>query len=167
MTTYQIDPRRWAILHPRATACIVAAITLLMAWGNYAVPKRGLLDDIILPDGNIYKEADRYVREKIADGFAPGEIEPFVLEYPRGIQTPGDLQRIRDLTERVKQMGNAGVLSLSETPAYHDNGETLSADPYIPAVVPADFDIAAWKRRVARRSCSPWIRRNGDDASAT
>ncbi len=144
------DPRIWALRSPRVTVAIFAALTLVMLYGNVLAKKGGVLDDPILDDENYYRVSDLYVRAKRAEGFQGQEFIPFILKFEQGINDRADLERIKDLTDRIKNEFGGSVLSLSEVPDYRDTGEEILNTPHIPEQIPADFDIEAWKRRVSR-----------------
>jgi hypothetical protein len=149
MNWQHLDPRLWALSRPRLAVAAFAVITAAMVYGNVIARKGGIVDDAILDERNAYRANDLYVRGKVTEGFQAQEYIPFILTFPTPISAPADLQRIRDFTVRAKRAFGTAVLSLSELPNYRDTGEELLNDPYIPAVVPADFDVEAWKRRIA------------------
>lgn len=148
-TWSRLDPRPRAVTHPRATVAAVLCVTGVMVYGNVVATKGGILDEPILDLQNPVRQSEIYVRGKRSEGFHPGEMIPIVLRFPHGISTPADLQRIRDFTERVKATFGPSVTSLATVADYRDTGDELRNDPYIPARVPADFDVARWRARVA------------------
>jgi len=148
-TWARLDPRPRAVAYPRLTVAAVLLVTAVMLYGNLVATKGGILDEPILDPHNPARQSELYVRSKRAEGFHPGEMIPIVLRFPRGISTAADLQRIRDFTERVKATFGPSVTSLSTVADYRDTGDELRNDPYVPAVVPADLDVAGWRTRVA------------------
>ncbi len=145
----RLDPRPAASNHPRLTVAVFAVATAAMLAGNVLATKGGILDDPITDTENAARRSNLYVQERKADGFDSGEAIPFVLRFPNGIHTPADLRRIRDFTESVKLKLGPAVVSAATISNYHDTGEELQDEPYVPADIPDDFDVEAWRSRVA------------------
>jgi hypothetical protein len=143
------DPRALAHRQPRLTALVFTVVTALMVMGNVVTIKGGILDDPITDSTNGPRRSDEYVRGLGGDGFDSGEAVPFLLRFPCGIQTPSDVARIREFTDRLEAEFGPGVLSLATIPDYRDTGEELLNDPYVPVVVGEDFDVSAWRQRVS------------------
>ena len=120
-----------------------------MTYGNIVARKGGVLDDPILDPNNPYRKSDLYVRAKVKEGFQGRDTIPFILEFPDGIDSADDLQRIRSFTNQVKRAFGPAVLSLSEIADYRDTGEELLNAPYIPETLRPNFNINEWKRKVA------------------
>ena len=145
------DPRLWGIQNPRKVLLGFLCLTLLFGWGNVRARKGGILDgDAILNPADPMRNMDRYVTNKVPEGFEGREMIPFILTFPNGIQTPADLQKIWHFSQQVKAVFGHQVVSLAEIPDYQDTGEALLDEPYItPALFTNDpLNLATWKERV-------------------
>lgn len=146
------DPRLWSIHYPHATLVLFVGLTLLFVWGNSRVERGGILDgDVILREQDPVRQMDQYVRSKVEEGFEGRELIPFVV-HRNGVGVVEQLRKVVHLTDATRETFGDTVVSLSTVPAYHDTGETLSAEPYVTLeeISHPDFDLQEWKARVAR-----------------
>jgi predicted RND superfamily exporter protein len=144
------DPRTWSIQHPLAAMFVFFALSGLFLWGNVRVQKAGILDsDVILREDDPFQQMNRYVQDKVHEGFEGREIIPFVINT--GVHALKDAEKILQVTRAAQQAFGETVVSLATTPAYHDTGETLLDEPYITKarLAAPQFHIEEWRAQVA------------------
>lgn len=147
----RVDPRVWSIQHPLATVLVFIALSVVFAWGNLRVEKGGILDsDVILRQDDPFRVMDKYVKDKVGEGFEGREFIPFVIKT--GTHSEPDAEKILHVTRAAQQAFGETVLSLATTPAYQDTGEALLDEPYVTkrTVGLSEQQMGEWRRRLSQ-----------------
>lgn len=147
----RFDPRVWSIQHPFTTVVVFLALSAVFLWGNLRVEKSGILDsDVILREDDPFRVMDKYVKDKVAEGFEGREIIPFVIHT--GPHFGADAEKILHVTRAAQQAFGETVLSLATTPAYRDTGEALLDEPYVTTRTTgfSTLQTTEWRQRIAQ-----------------
>jgi predicted RND superfamily exporter protein len=146
----RFDLRAWSLHHPSFVAVLFAALSAVCVWGNLQVEKGGILDrDVILREDDPFRMMDRYVHDKVRDGFEGREFISFVINS--GVHSARDAEKILRVTRDAQAVFGETIASLATVPAYRDTGDTLLDEPYVTkhAVASSHFQIDVWRRDVA------------------
>lgn len=150
----RFDPRAWTIQHPLTTVLLFVVFFAVFVWGNAHVEKGGVLDsEVILRQDDPFRMMDRYVKDKVREGFEGREFISFVINM--GIHSGPDAEKILQVTRAAQQAFGETVVSLATTPAYRDTGETLLDEPY----------VTKRNRTFSETQASEWRQRLAQDAS--
>ena len=144
------DPREWSIRHPWTVVVVFIMLSMVFAWGNLRVQKGGILDrDVILREDDPFQLMDRYVQDKVQEGFEGREFIPLVINA--SISSEENAEKILQVTRAAQAAFGETVLSLATAPAYHDTGEALLDEPYVTkgALSATNFHGEDWRGKVA------------------
>jgi predicted RND superfamily exporter protein len=132
---------------------VFGVLSAVFVWGNFRVEKGGILDrDVILRPDDPFRLMDKYVKDKIGEGFEGREFIPFVINT--GVRGGLDAEKILRVTRAAQQAFGETVVSLATTPAYQDTGEALLDQPYVTQHLAkfSESQMQEWRRRLGQDS---------------